>query len=296
MSDSDPAIFWSYAHFDNEHDGEALSWLCKRLTGELRIQTGQPIDSFFDVDSIHLAADWREAISKAVSRAGLLVAVMTPSYFQSSYCELEFSLMRERELEAEGSTLILPIYYVEAEEIEDAEIREQNQWAAELARRQRFDWRDLRLKSRSTLPVRRAIQHLASSVKVLLATAHTNLELNDSDSRESDSSQAEETASSYADTIEKAFVTQTGTQREIVKCLYCMHRLEIALDDLFAYFRLKVDPEAKKIETSAEFYYRLKDLAYCGLLDTRPIGIKTTVVRVLPEVGNVLFDRNHIKT
>src|ERR1041385_6451152 len=122
-------LFWSYVHSDNTHDGKDLTWLSERLTGELRMQTGMVLDSFWD-ESVRLAADWQAQIEDALGSAALMIAIITPSYFRSSYCLAEYEFFRDRE-QAEGRALrIIPVYNVTTPELESPA----EPWARDLGR------------------------------------------------------------------------------------------------------------------------------------------------------------------
>lgn len=44
----EPIAFLSYTHFDDSHEEEKISRFCERLTGEVRVQTGQQFPIFRD--------------------------------------------------------------------------------------------------------------------------------------------------------------------------------------------------------------------------------------------------------
>ncbi len=273
-------LFWSYAHFDNAHDKYDLAWLHERLTGELRMQTGTVIDSFWDEEGIRLAEDWQERIDEELRNAALMVAIISPSYFQSAYCRAEYEFFRNSEDEEGAGLRIVPVYYVTAQELETPD----GPWARDLARRHRYDWRKLRGKERASPLVRKGIQELATAIKSLLpdATRHSR--------------RVTTTEASHArtpDEIDYAFLQQTSTQRHIVETLYRLPRRDIAVDDFYNHY-CKVDPDT--VKGIAEMFYRLKDLMHHGLLDMKRIGVKATIIKAAPEVGNVLFDRKRIDT
>ncbi len=273
-------LFWSYAHFDDEHENHDLAFLHERLTGELRMQIGMVIDSFWDERGIRLAEDWQERIHQELGNAALMVAIISPAYFQSAYCRAEYEYFRNREDEEGAGLRIIPVYYVTARELESPA----DAWAKDLARRRRFDWRKLRGKDRQSTPVKRGIQELATEIKPLLP---------DASRRALRVPTAGGGRARTPDEIDYAYLQQTSTQKHIVETLYRLPRRDIAVDDFFGHF-CKVEPDA--VTGTAEMFYRLKDLMHHGLLEMKRIGVKATIIKAAPEVGNVLFDRKRIDT
>jgi hypothetical protein len=51
-----PIGFMSYVRFDDQHENGRLTEFCKRLSGEVRIQTGETFEIFQDRNSI----GWRQ--------------------------------------------------------------------------------------------------------------------------------------------------------------------------------------------------------------------------------------------
>lgn len=121
MPNRDPLAFLSYVRDDDAHDRGRISNLRAHLEGEVRIQTGHPFSIFQDRNDINWGEQWRERIGEAIDSISFLIPIITPSYFRSHMCREEFEafLLRERALGL--PRLILPIYYVAADEIESPE-------------------------------------------------------------------------------------------------------------------------------------------------------------------------------
>lgn len=65
----EPAAFMSYVHFDDEHDHGQLTEFRKRLSGEVRMQTGDDFAIFQDRDHINWEkAGRRESIARSMRR------------------------------------------------------------------------------------------------------------------------------------------------------------------------------------------------------------------------------------
>jgi hypothetical protein len=74
-----------------------------------------------------------------------LIAVITPSYFNSNYCRKEAETFFNRESQLGRDDLIIPIYYVECG-LEDKDFQAKDALAKRLSARHYFDWRQLRAK------------------------------------------------------------------------------------------------------------------------------------------------------
>lgn len=91
-----------------------------------------------------------------------------------------------------------------------------------------------------------------------------------------------------------SFLSLTNTQKTIIKEIYRGHRGEYPCDELQRIFNKKNSDEA--IESHSEFIYRIKDLDNSGLIETKKVGERTTVVIIIPEVQKKLEDNNLINS
>jgi len=163
--------FLSYTRFDNTHDEDRIARFCERLSGEVKMQTGQTFPIFRDRKDIKRGHRWRERIEEGLDEAVFLIPLLTPSYFQSQPCRKEYELFREREKKLGWNDLILPVYYVECDELEDPAIRQSNPWAKDLSERQYEDWRNLRWEPWTSPTIGRAFERLAKQIKQALKIA-----------------------------------------------------------------------------------------------------------------------------
>jgi hypothetical protein len=135
-----------------------------RLEGEVRMQTGRTFPIFQDRNDINWGEQWRERIKGAIDSISFLIPIMTPSYFRSHMCREEFEafLLRERALGL--PRLILPIYYVSADEMDDA-AEHPDDMATVLRERNWSDWRELRFSPLDRPIIREQIATLAKTIK-----------------------------------------------------------------------------------------------------------------------------------
>jgi F-box protein 11 len=180
------SAFLSYVHFDDEHDVGKLSLLSKRLSGEVQVQRGEPIEIFHDRTSIGWGDAWRSRIEKSLDGANLLIPVITPGYFKSRECRTEFERFLKREQELRRCDLILPLYYVEAPVLNDETARAADPIAAVVAARQYSDWRELRFEPLDSPVVNRTLAKMARQIIATLDAAQSDRQPADSSRAKSD--------------------------------------------------------------------------------------------------------------
>lgn len=110
---SKPAAFLSYVHFDDDHEDGKISDLRRRLSAELRAQTGDDFPVFQDRNDIHWGENWQNRIENAIGSSTFLIPIITPSFFKSPACRNEVKRFLEREKRLKRGDLILPIYYID---------------------------------------------------------------------------------------------------------------------------------------------------------------------------------------
>lgn len=84
-------VFISYTHTDDRLDGE-LRWVTKfmnDLRARLEIASGHAVDIWRDEEKLNAADRFNLTIAEAVAESALMLVILSPSYFNSSYCRLE---------------------------------------------------------------------------------------------------------------------------------------------------------------------------------------------------------------
>jgi tetratricopeptide (TPR) repeat protein len=164
-------VFVSYAHADNL-DGWVTA-LVETLQAEHAKFTPTPLSIFFDLEEIRTMDDWEHRIYRGLRNAKVMLTVLSPNYFKSPYCRMEWERYLENELTfsttGEG---IAPIYTVTVPRFEVAAEASADLWSANLRRRQFLDLRDCRFEGLCALQherVRRLIEGLDQRI-------HTRLE------------------------------------------------------------------------------------------------------------------------
>lgn len=163
MTDFKPAAFLSYVHSDDDHDRGRISRIRERLEGEIRMHTGAPFQIFQDRNDLEWGQNWQSRIDDSLSEVSFLIRVITPSYFASPACRKEFEKFSERERDLGSDQLILPVYYLSADQID--ETNNQDKIGVRLRSRQYSDWRHLRFFSLDSPEIAKHLADLASDVK-----------------------------------------------------------------------------------------------------------------------------------
>lgn len=137
-------LFVSYAHTDNQGEHEGLvSALVEAIRMEYRRMTSTPLRVFFDVKEIRSMDDWEHRIYAGLRSCKVMLAVLSPAYFESQYCRKEWERYIAHELEyalpGEG---IAPIYTIPHPGFDDYKTRSNlDTWLEDLKRRKYVDLR-----------------------------------------------------------------------------------------------------------------------------------------------------------
>ena len=156
--------FLSYARVDDQFLSGAMSRLRDELQLAIRAVTGQPFRIFQDMEGIEFGQHWPEHLEEALRSARFLIPILTPSYFTSVHCRDEALKFLEYEDAAGRSDLILPIYLIEAPDLERLDRRANDSLAWRLHDRQHDDWRSLRLECGWQPKVKERVADLARAM------------------------------------------------------------------------------------------------------------------------------------
>ena len=169
-----PAAFFSYVHFDDETDGGRLTEFRKRLSAEVRVQTGEEFPIFQDKD-LKLGEQCKKRINESLDSTLFFIPIITPGFFNSQPCldELERFLEREKKLGKEE--LVLPVYYVDTPLINEKTegTTRKEKLARIIASRQYFDWRELRFEPITSALISKTIAQLAGHIREAIRRAQT---------------------------------------------------------------------------------------------------------------------------
>ncbi|MBN4047614.1 toll/interleukin-1 receptor domain-containing protein [Acidimicrobiaceae bacterium AH-315-P05] len=152
-------LFLSYSRADDAHEGQFISAIREQVSAEFRFQTGSEIEIFQDKVGIDAGEPWQRRLDEAIDSTDLLLVFLTPSYLASTACIDELDRFLKREKFAGRDDLILVVYYAQL-----PQSAADSAAASDLLKRQYVDWRPLRFESQGSVPVRKAVAHLANGV------------------------------------------------------------------------------------------------------------------------------------
>jgi hypothetical protein len=159
-----PDAFLSYTRFDDRRERGKISQFRQELEDEVRAVTGEAFEIFQDVDDIDVGERWSDKLDQMLDDARFFIPILTPNYFGSKACRDELGKFLKAEKAKGRGDLVLPVYYIEWDILEDAELRITDPLAMEIHQRQHHDWRKLRHSSFSTKAVKIALHNLARAI------------------------------------------------------------------------------------------------------------------------------------
>jgi hypothetical protein len=105
-------LFISYAHADD--DQGTVTALVEEIKARQRRIDGQPMRIFFDREAIRDMNDWEMRILTGLRESRVMIAMLSPAYFDSTYCRKEWEWFADHETErAMTGEAIAPIYTIE---------------------------------------------------------------------------------------------------------------------------------------------------------------------------------------
>jgi hypothetical protein len=145
MGESKPFAFLSYSHDDDRALGGAITKFREALATAVRTYIGEDeLQLFQDWAAIGWGEQWRQRIQEELNEVTFLIPILTPRFFNRTECREELALFLRREQTLGRTDLVLPVYFVEYDALEDEVKRRDDELAATMAERQWVDWRELR--------------------------------------------------------------------------------------------------------------------------------------------------------
>lgn len=157
--------FLSYAHQDNDAEGNRIRELAADLAAQYELITGEQARLFVEREHLRWGEDWKQLIDEALAQATLFIPVITPTYFKRPECRRELDTFARRARQLGVQDLVMPIRYVDFADLHAEPCPDE---LIDLVRTFGWeDWTELRFADRDSGDYRRAVAGLA----VRLATA-----------------------------------------------------------------------------------------------------------------------------
>lgn len=212
-----PLAFMSYVNLDDQHEQGRLTQFRERLSGEVRMQTGEPFDIFQDRQDIAWGQQWQERLDSSLAAVTFLLPIITPAFFKSDACRDELERFLKREKELGRGDLILPVYYVNCPVLSDKVKLELDPLAKIIAARQYADWRPLRFKPFDSEQVCETFAKMAQQIAVALERSEAESVRADAvrpalSAKEAEASKRDEKDSAASISQSNKFKTDSGEQ------------------------------------------------------------------------------------
>jgi hypothetical protein len=160
------AGFWSYAHSDDDYDQGRITRLRDRLEKGIRAYSGiREFRIIQDRNDIPWGSNWAQFIRDSLDDSLIFFALISPSYFSSPACRAEILAFQSRQDNLSSIDLILPIYYLDSELMQQQErsilAYEEAEIADIICEIQYEDWTTLRQLPEDNAVYSSAIERLA---------------------------------------------------------------------------------------------------------------------------------------
>ncbi|MFH0736479.1 MAG: tetratricopeptide repeat protein [bacterium] len=132
-------IFISYAREDNING--RVTELKKQIEKDYFTFANEELKCFFDTEDIRCMDYWELNILKALKESHLFLALLTPNYIKSEFCNLEIKdYLRHEYSKGVLGDGIAPICFIEIPDLDKSDFSENNpNWLKKINTRQRFD-------------------------------------------------------------------------------------------------------------------------------------------------------------
>jgi CheY-like chemotaxis protein len=166
---AEPLGFLSYTRTDDQFFGGYITAFRAALEAGVQVVTGdRSFRLFQDVEGIVIGEQWQKKLAEVIGRASFFLPMLTPLFLSSPNCREEIELFIAREGALGRDDMILPIYLVNSPLLEKAEERERDPVAREIARRERYDWRENGWLPLEQPAARKAVLTLARAIATAL--------------------------------------------------------------------------------------------------------------------------------
>ncbi len=149
--------FLSYARADDEADDGRITRLHATLERKLHAAAGRSIPIFLDHVALEWGAAWEQCIDDGIDRTMFVIALLSPSFFASTWCRRELTRFIERERTLGEEPLVFPILWRPIDEVSEADRLGLDRWL-------RDDWTARKYVEPDSAEVQRALDTMGSAI------------------------------------------------------------------------------------------------------------------------------------
>jgi hypothetical protein len=131
------------------------------------MHTGRPFSIFQDRNDIEWGQQWAQMIANSLADVNFLIPILTPSFFESPACRSEFDTFLLREQTLGLNRLILPILYLDCDQLQNYGDTT-DPIVKSLLMRNWFDWRQLRFMGFDDAKVAAELSNMAKMIKHIM--------------------------------------------------------------------------------------------------------------------------------
>lgn len=154
----------SYARADDQNHNVFFSRFRERLSSEVRAQTGKDFQIFQDTEDIRWGQYFQERVEDTIQALTFFIPIITPNFFKSEYCRDELRRFLRREEALQRIDLILPVYYLDSELLEDRSQTTSDVLAQTIAMRERLDWRNQSVDTLDSVEAQQMLERMATQI------------------------------------------------------------------------------------------------------------------------------------
>ena len=161
--------FLSYTHLDHEL-GEITEFK-KALENMVARLRGTPFVLFQDQDGIRTGDLWEQRIEHALTTSSVLIAILTPTFFNRKWCRYEVERFLQLKEEQGKPVVLIPIYWMKTPVMETPDLLKDHPIAQKVSARQYHNWTEHFGEPMTSPPLRRALKQVGEALLQQLATA-----------------------------------------------------------------------------------------------------------------------------
>lgn len=165
--DSQWDAFMSYNRFNNDANDGYLSRFRRKLELMVSERLGRTYRIFQDSADIVTGDEFEERLRTVLSKSTILIPILTPHFLNSDWCRREFDYFWQKEQRTGKSPTVVPIHFVECEQMKDLSRFTIDSVERRIAAYQWAEWHKIRFRPLSDAAVKSQMDNLAGHIHLL---------------------------------------------------------------------------------------------------------------------------------